>query len=1277
MGLLDKKGASMTVSHLASAYLPMDRRLALLDGAELPEWSPGAVLFADLKGFTNLGEKLSHRLGPEQGAEELNRQVSACFADLIAAMHRYRGAIVSFAGDGLLGVFSGLPDPLACATAAAYAVQSAMGQHPALSLRIGLGAGPLHRRVLGDPAYGLYDVVGGPALETALAAMEQALPGRIAGAIALERATPCPWPDRCEDQLPDEILRAWIPGEIYRRLTEGAAGFVAELRQVVALFMRLDCPDQDLPAHIARVQRVLLPYEAWLNQVEVLDKGTVLVVLFGAPVAHGDDPLRAMKAALAIRAAGRPEAACAMRLGLSLGPLYTGLVGNTRRLAYTAYGDEMNVAARLMQAAGPDEVLVNARLRRAAERRYRFADLPDIAVKGRAEPVSIARLEGPKGIPTAAERNPLVGRGEELAQLETLRKRVCAGQGHTVLLRGEAGIGKSRLTAALFAAWQQHGGQTVLGQAQAAAQQHPYFAWQELLRHLWRLYGDADDWARLEARVAALSPDLLARLPLLGDVLGLPFAETPLTRSLDPQLRQTGTQALIVELLRAEEGPLLLALEDTHWLDGPSWALTLAVARGLADRPTLLLLTSRPVEPPPPAWSALQGLPRYRELALEAFSPDEAIEFARMRLKVGRLPSELAAFLQARSQGNPFFIEELVHMVVEEGYVEGRGEGLVVCQPLESAGLPDNIQGIVLARMDRLDEPTRLTTKVASVIGRTFPYPVLRATHPVLAGADDLLQQQLSNLEVLDIVLTDTPVPEPVYAFQHAIIHEVAYHTLLFAQRRELHGRIAHYYEERYAGQLEPHYALLAYHYGRSGDEERHIHYCQQAGQEAARRYANAEAVAFYSEALQVLAGQEERQGPTAEILERRVELLRRREEMLRRLGRRDEQGADIETLLALAQALGRRDLYLDATQRWASCLLLLGEYDRSREVLHETLASLQEGDAPRWRGTLLWTLGRVVDMCGYSQEAVEYLEQAVVVFAEAGAEDRLPGLLNALGLARCWMSDYEQALACFGQALEISQRIGDFRAEIQSRGNIGFVLWDCGQYQEALTRYQQVLWMTRQAGDINYLGAVLNNLGDLSRYMGRYAEAIEYLQQALRVAREMQSPSLESECLNNLGQTLMEEGDFAAAAEHLERALAVRESLGEVGAMVLDRSFLARALLGLGENSRALVLSREALAAMQAAEIAVNWEHQVHYNHYLICRAQGLDDEAGQALERAYQVMRTLAEGMAPEPRRAFLEGVRVNREIAEAWRGAGNECTNEPAEVRGERGPGLCPGP
>jgi len=1246
----------MASANLAAAYLPLDRRLALLRSEELPGQADGAVLFADIGGYTTLGEELAQRLGPHQGAEELNRQVSACFADLIAAVHTFRGAVVLFAGDAVLAVFGPEGDPHARATGAAYAIQEAMGRHPALSLKVSIGVGPVHRRLLGDPAYGLHDLVSGPALYQAVEAMGRAAPGGIAGPLAEEPAIPCPWPAHTWDDLPEKVLRAWVPAEIYGRLTGGAAGFVAELRQAVPLFVQVDCAEEDLAAYVAQAQAVLASFAGRLNSVEILDKGTVLVAFFGAPIARGDDPVRAVGAARALIAAGRRWGRLAsLRIGLTMAPLYAGLVGSPARLAYTVYGDEMNVAARLMEAAEPWEVLASERVRRAAESRCQFTPLPGVLVKGRAEMVSVARVEGEREAPTLYERRgPLVGRREELDRLKVLAAAAQAGGSRVVVLKGEAGIGKSRLAAALLHHWRDRGGQVAVGQAQATAQQQPYLAWGGLLRQLFRLRGDDLDVPRLQSLLHASNPALVPRLPLLGDVLGLPIADNDLTRSFDARLRQASTQALVVDLLRAQAAPLLL-LEDAHWMDGPSWGLTLAVARGLAGRPLLLCLTARPMEPPPTALAGLAALPAYEEVPLAGFSPDEAVALARVRLGVSALAPELAEFLQVQGQGNPFFIEEILHALQEAGFLQHDGDRVVVHRPLEEAQLPDNVQGVVLARIDRLDEPDRLTLKVAAVIGRVFAYPVLRDVHPAHAGHDAVLREHLDDLQAFDIVLTETTDPDLSYIFKHAVTHEAAYGTLLFAQRRDLHGRIARYYETRYRDSLEPHYALLAHHYGRSGDEERQVYYCGQAGYEAARRYANTEAISLYTQALEILARREgSLQGEALrENRLRRWDLLEKRESTYDIAGRRDEQRADVERLLNLAQELGRLDLHLQALLRQAHFLYLINDYEGAQEILGRSLQQAHEqGDLLR-EGRAFHILGRIAYYRGYCQEALQHYERALTPFRGLGLEREVAEVLNSLGLAQYSLGLYDRALANLENALPVYRRAGDHSGETQALGNIGLVRWDCGQYEAALEHFRQALLLARQIGNRRHEVYTLNNMGDLYRYMGRYEEAIEYLQEAVRLSVETYNPGLEGECLNNLGRVYLEQGRFDQARGHLEQALRIREVLGETGCTVHDHSFLGRASLGLGKREQALVHSRRALDLLRGEGVAVDWEHQVHYNHYLVCRAAGLHREAAEALERAYRTMQSLAETMGEEGRRSFLEDVRVNREIAAAWGG------------------------
>ncbi len=1260
----------MHTPSLAAAFVPLDRRLALLRGEDLPAQADGAVLVADLRGFTAMGEKLARRLGPDRGAEELNRRISGCFTDLIGAVHRFGGAVVLFSGDTLVVSFAGGPDPLARATAAAGVAQGAMSRHPALSLKIGLGAGLVRRRLLGDPAQGVHELVGGPALQRAVAAMQQAPPGGTAGDLAPTPAEPCPWPTPAWGDLPEEVLRRWIPRAIYGRLSGGAAAFVAELRRVVPVFVQVDCAEDDLPAYVTQVQAILASFGAELNELEILDKGTVLVAFFGAPLARDDDAVRAVGAALALVDAGRQGGELAsLRIGLSMGLLYAGLVGSPTRLAYSVYGDEMNVAARLMQAAAPWEVLVSARVRNAVESRYWFTSLPRIPVKGREEAVDVARVEGSRQVSGPAASGPLVGRRREMARLDEVAEAVWAGPGRIVLLHGEAGIGKSRLAAALVQRWREHGGQAYVGQAQAAAQQQPYLAWNELLRHLLALSGDARDIPRLAEIVAAANPALRSRLPLFRDVLGLPFEENELTRSFDAHLRQASTQSLIVDLLRAQRGPLLLLFEDAHWLDGPSWDLVLAAARGLVNRPVLLCLTARPMERLPSAMIDLTGLPHFEELTLGPFGPAEAIELAQARLGVSSLPQDLAGLIEARGQGNPFFIEEILH-ALEEGDFIGRGDRQVtVHRPLEQAELPDNVQGVVLARIDRLEEPDRLTLKVASVIGRVFAYPVLRSVHPVHAGEDVVLQEQLDDLQAVDIVLAETPDPELAYVFKHAVTHEVTYSTLLFSQRRDLHGRIARYYEQRYGEHLEPHYPVLAYHYGRTEDEDRFVYYCEQAGREAAQSYANAEAISFYTQALAALAGREgDLQGEALqENRLRRWHLLEAREALFGRTGQRDEERADVAALLALAEELGRPDLLREALLRHGNLLHLVNDYDRAREVLERLLRlARQDGDL-LIQGKALNTLGSIAYYRGYCQEAVQHYEEALELCRAAGDEQEAAEILNSLGLAKHGLGIYDQALVYFAQAMDSYQRSGSYGGQTRSLGNMGLVYWDCGQYKRALEQFQQALALSRRIGNRRHEVYTLHNVGDLYRYMGRYEESIEYLQEAAHLSEELYMAALKGECLSNLGRVHLERGRFDLAQEYLGQALRIRESLGEAGGVVLDLSFLGRSALGQGRLQEALSCSRRALALLRAADVSVDWEQQVHYNHHLVCRAAGLEKEAGEAARQAYRTLLSLAERMSEEGRRSFLEDVRVNREIAAAWRELGRPSCGEPAQGDG----------
>ena len=420
----------------------------------------------------------------------------------------------------------------------------------------------------------------------------------------------------------------------------------------------------------------------------------------------------------------------------------------------------------------------------------------------------------------------------------------------------------------------EHGLSGLLGSGYSLEQQTSYRAWRDIFTAYFYLNGLDDPLERqfrVKFRLQEISAELTDRLPLLNDVLNLGFPETELTASLNPSLRQQGLVALLLTLLRAwtEKRSLVLILEDAHWLDSLSWDLTLQAARTLteAQAPLLLVVVMRPMEgaAEPASPGRLLALTQTEQMRLDKLTTAETLALAAARLGLASdgLPPAVAELVSQRAGGNPFFAEELVYALRDQGLIvlepdpEGAGPyRCVISGDLEKAAqtLPDTVQDMVLARIDRLPATEQLTLKVASVIGPTFAYPPLHHTLGEYRLMSDLaLDAQLKDLAALDLTTLEVPEPELTYAFKHVITREVAYETLLFGQRRQLHRTVAEWYERSHADNLAPYYSLLAHHWSKAEVTPKTIEYLEKAGNEAARMYANTEAIAYYKRALNLV----------------------------------------------------------------------------------------------------------------------------------------------------------------------------------------------------------------------------------------------------------------------------------------------------------------------------------------------------------------------------------------------------------------------------------------
>ncbi|MBN1954167.1 MAG: tetratricopeptide repeat protein [Anaerolineae bacterium] len=1315
---------------LLAAYLPLDRRRAIARGANLPEHGRGAVLFADVSGFTPLMEHLALTMGPQKGAEELTLRLNKLFTPLVEEVHRHRGSVISFGGDALTGWFPGkmaasVPRAAACALAMQRSVDRAApvdlpaGQ-TAFSMHVGIAAGDVRRFCVGAPPHGLIDVLAGLPLERAVEAQQRAGSGQVAVDAALAEHLPHAALQPLRDEfslllaspacagsslplLPPlslEQARRWLTAALYNRLQAGGGEFAAELRLVTSLFVRFAGLDyardaqvgQKLAAYVVLIQQLLARYEGHLALVACGDKGNLAHILFGAPIAHEDDPDRAVRFALEFQQAVQATPfICEQRIGVSLGRVYAGVLGSPRRCTYTVLGDEVNVSARLMEAAQPGQLLVTRRIRQAVSGHYLFHALPAVRAKGKEEPIPVFAPTELAERPAEDTAERLIGREQELGAILRRMDRLPEGEGLVLQLVGEAGVGKSALLRALLRLARERGWQTYVGACLSYGQQTPYLPWRSVIRDMFP-HAAETEIAHLRRLVEALPAPAgrpgywLARLPLLAEAMGLEVDDTPLTRSLEGELRRDNTFQLLEALLQqATAGrPTVIVLEDAYWADELSLDLALRIGRGLAEQPLLLALVHRPFTgPPPAAVTALQALPHQVTLTLLPLAQESTLELARERLQSRDLAPALAALLREKTQGNPFFVEEILRALREGGHLVWEEKRITLTGAWETLELPDTIEGVVRARLDRLEEKERLTLKVASVIGRTFRRLLLQEVHPLQPAASTLVHQ-LAQLGAADFTLLEEAAPKWRYAFCHPILHETTYETLLFVQRRRLHGAIGEALERWRSDDLSRALDLLAYHYARSEKREKAIQYLHLAGEKARREYANQVALDHYSQAIDLLEPEER---------EQRYNLLAGRERIHNLMGNRDAQQQDLQQMEHLAVQLddARRQVeVLNRSARWAvdtgafqqaqefarraqqqaeRCQdwlaaaeaqksrgivhAILGEYGPAIEMFEQSRQACCMANDPVGEASCLGNLGTVHLYRGDAEQARTHYAQALALFQDAAQAWQEARALINLGIADVRLGAYEQALESYQQALLISREIGSAADEelvLNSMGNLLMTLGDLGR---AARHFEQALELALRLQDREGEATCRSNLGLLLAYRGEVEQGRRVLREALQQNRDMGRRRGEAHALHHLGVVHVMADQPAEARQPFQQALALREEIGETGNALATSAWLALTEQMLAESGPAQARMKNVVAQLELAGYSGDYpEQEIWWAACQVWQAGGQRHMARQALQKAYQFVQEQARRiMDDELARSYREQVWVNRAIIAAW--------------------------
>ena len=898
-----------------NVYIPVDRRVAISKGITLPDRTNGAVLFADISGFTTIAELLSQKLGPQRGAEEITQHLNNIYGALIAQVHAYRGSVIGFSGDAITCWFD--RDDGRRGLTCALAMQQAMKQFQfiksradtdiSFNIKAGITAGPARRFLVGNPRIRSVETLAGGLLDRVEAAERLAQPGETALEAEIvknlhmgeeevlewrtgkdgnpyaiisklkEPAPETPWEDI--PMISAEQARDWLLPAVYERLNSGTGEFLAELRPVVALFQKFSGIDYEvdyagalLDRYVRWVQDVLTRFEGNLLELIIGDKGSHIYATFGAPQAHEDDPIRAVGAARELlKLPSELDYITSPQIGLSLGQMRTGSYGSQVRRSYAAQGSQVNLAARLMSKAEPGQILAGQALVEAAKLEYEFEHLETAPLKGMTQPVPIFALRGQLRQQAAEDvlhkhtQTTIFGRQNERSflsgQLEALRNGT---ELPLIFIQGEAGIGKSRLVADLVGIARAGGTPCWVGAGDAIEKSNPYHAWRPVFARIFELENFSENAGaeeieaarqKITSHLARLDPALAPLAPLLNAFLPFHFPDNENTSQLNGEVRANQTHDLCISLFRHATAiaPHLLIMEDAHWLDSASWVLLRLVSR---DVPSLLLVTvMRPAHAPlQPDLARMLERPNVQTLSLDSLPASVIDSLICYRLNVSSLPLEVSRFIRDRAEGHPFFSEELAYALRDTGLitvVDGECRLAPNAGDLREVDFPDTIDGVIISRIDTLPAQEQLLLKVASVVGRIFALHLLRDIHPIESDKPRL-PEYLNHLHSLDITPLETPEPDLSYIFKHIITQEVAYNLLLFAQRRELHRTVAQWFEQARIEDISSYYPLLVHHWRKAENPQKTIEYLAKAGEQAAALGANQEAIEFLSEALEL-----------------------------------------------------------------------------------------------------------------------------------------------------------------------------------------------------------------------------------------------------------------------------------------------------------------------------------------------------------------------------------------------------------------------------------------
>lgn len=980
----------------------------------------------------------------------------------------------------------------------------------------------------------------------------------------------------CGVKLPHRTSRPVMPSAVKRPVASGADGassppealesarkhvtvLFADISGFTAMSEKLDPEDVTdlMNGCLTRLADTVVKYEGYVDKFV----GDCIMALFGAPIAHENDPELAVRCALEMiqvtaeynkKLPIKLEKPLSLHIGINSGMVVAGGVGSDKNMAYTVMGDTVNLASRLESIAGNGQIFISQYTHNLVRNKFEFNEHEPIKVKGKKNPVPVFEALGIKTVRSKDQaqqvQTPLIGRSREMQTMLARIDRLLNGEPQVVFLKSDAGIGKSRVQREIEAYLKDKQVQIIQGTCHSFSRSTSYYVFAEILKTLLDI--DSTDLPETMAEKLATNLPLLTgadteplqdevkeAIVFLGSILGLDLGD-----DYDISIRQMDAQDVMMSIFRsirwffgqlASSKPLILILEDLHYADTISIEVLHFLFESLGDMQILLLLLLRPEQGHPSMNLSLVAKRHLgdvcTELVFDRLKPGESDELVRSLFQRDDIPDPILIMVRNRADGNPFYIEAIVRDLAENHVIEiSDAHPVKILKNLDDVAIPDTIQGMIVSRIDRLPADLKEVLQAAAVIGSVFKLDLLkRVVH------DPALDDKLRRLTSLDMIFESKSFPEIEYSFKNILVQEAAYSCLLLKRQRELHSVVAQAITSGYHDRLEDYYELLAMHYQHAQDYANAYAYSVKSGLKAKKVFANRNAVDHFNTAL-VLSEQIERPDPPVA----HVHIL---------ISEVYELTGDLDAAIdARTQAVNRLEDILqkaDSQRNIGRIYEKQGKKEEALAVYEEVAALLEPYPESIEMARLLMNKSWVLNRMRRQDEAIEKCTRALELFEKHDAAEDIGQAHNNLAVFYEGKQDLDLALKHNLKSMSVFAGLNNKRKLANVQLSLGYVYDKRNEWDTALDYFESSIVTMEKIGNQYGAGTALMAKGRCYMDMGRLDEAESVLSRGLKIHRAL---NLSLKIIANdlaLARVYLSKDAFDKARSYLEEARAIAVS--------------------------------------------------------------------------------------------------------------------------------------